>query len=195
MNRLALAATLAAAAALLNGCYESDSMLLDASASRQPVTSYQDWTYNHGDGGKYHARLNPRSDGWYEYDEAPVNDDGTDGTWDHHTVLLNYLEDSQGYQVYVSGTWDEDEHAYIYGLVAFGSDGRWQSITPSCDTMSNNQQALTLDTNAAKSAGAQLKEGDMSDVCAFTSRDSLMAAMRTIADDPGFSSRVAAATK
>lgn len=193
MNRVVHAAALAAAV-MLAGCYESDSMLLDASAARQPISTYQDWTYNHSDGRKYHARLNPRSDGWYEYDEAPIGKDGKEGTWDHHTVLLNYLEDTAGLTVYVSGTWDDGEHAYVYGIVAFDSNGRWQSFSPNCDVTATDEQSYKLDTDAAKSAGAQLKSSDI-DVCFFTGAGSLFTAMRTIASDPGFRSRVAEAAK
>lgn len=195
MTRFVHAAVLAGAAVLLAGCYESSSMLLDASQARQPISTYQDWTYNHSDGGTYHARLNPRSDGWYEYDEAPVDKDGKEGKWDHHTVLLNYLENTSGYSVYISGTWDDSEHAYVYSLVAFDSNNRWQSFSPNCDVTAGSDRDYKLDTESAKSAGAELKTTDVEDVCLFTTADSLFQAMRTVANDPGFANRVAEAAK
>lgn len=191
----AVRAAALATAVMLAGCYESNSMLLDASQARQPISTYQDWTYSHSDGGRYHARLNPRSDGWYEYDEASVDKDGKEGKWNHHTVLLNYLENTAGFDVYVSGTWDDDEHAYVYGIVAVEPGGRWQSFSPNCDVTADNEQNYKLDTDAAKSAGAQLKTSDIEDVCEFATAGSLFAAMRTVAGDPGFRNRVDEAAK
>lgn len=191
----ALRAVALAAVVMLAGCYESNSMLLDASQARQPISTYRDWTYSHSDGGKYHARLNPRSDGWYEYDEAPIDKDGKEGKWNHHTVLLNYLEETAGLTVYVSGMWDDSERAYVYGIVAFDPSGRWQSFTPNCDVTAPDEKDYKLDTEAAKSAGAELKPSDVEDVCMFSTADSLFQAMRTIANDSGFRNRVDEAAK
>lgn len=175
---------------LLAGCYESNSMLLDASQSRQPITGHQDWNYGSA-GHRYHARLNPRSDGWYDYEEAQINDNGSEGDWKHHTVLLNYLESASGYDIYVYGTWDESEHAYAYGVVAVGANGFWQSISPSCDPMGADEQWYQPDLNAAKQAGAEVKTiDDAQDVCWFTSQATLFNAMRNVVAQPGFADRV-----
>lgn len=183
------------AALLLAGCYESNGQLLDAGASRQPVTSYQDWTYGGGE-HRYHARLNPRADGWYDYEEAKIDGSGQEGDWKHHTVLLNYLMASNGYDVYVFGTWDDSEHAYFYGVVVVGANGFWQSITPSCDPVGADQDWYQRDLNAAKAAGAEVKSiDDMEDVCMFASRDALFDAMRNVVTTDGFWDRVSAAQK
>lgn len=196
MNRLPLiAVALAAAALLLAGCYESKALLLDASAARQPVAQYDDWKFTTGD-TTYHARLNPRADGWYDYEKALVNDDGSEGEWEHYTVLLNYLENAAGMDVYVTAHWDDEEEAYVYALVAFSPDGFWQSIVPMCDFFAaDDDAALEVDSKAAEAAGAEMYSDEFSDLCIFSTRDSLFSAMRTIARDPGFAQRVADAAK
>jgi hypothetical protein len=183
------------AALLLAGCYESHGQLLDAGQSRQPLTTYQDWTYGSGD-HHYHARLNPRSDGWYDYEEAKLDDSGKEGDWKHHTVLLNYLMASNGYDVYVYSTWDDSEHAYFYGVVVVGTNGFWQSVTPSCDPVGADPDWYQPDLAAARQAGAAVKSvDDMEDVCLFTSRDVLFDAMRNLVNTPGFWRRVNEASK
>ncbi len=178
---------------LLTGCYESPDLLLDAGQARQPITAYQDWNYGSGD-HRYHARLNPRGDGWYNYEEAKLDDSGKEGEWKHHTVLLNYLTAAAGYDIYVFGTWDDTEHAYLYGVVAVGTNGFWQSVTPSCDPMGGDEAWVERDTANAKAAGAVVKSGD-SEICQFSSRDQLFAALRAVANEPGFASRVQEAAK
>jgi hypothetical protein len=193
MKRLMQAALVTALAGFtLTGCYESDHMLLDASQARQPITQYQDWTYSHGD-SKYHDRMNPRSDGWYEYDEAPVNSDGSDGTWEHHNVLLNYLESANGADIYVAGMWDDGEKAYVYGVIVDFPNGRWQSIFPSCDSVMGDEKWEPLDHTAAVNAGAQANENK--GACTFASAEVLFQAMRNLVDEPGFWDRVEEATK
>jgi hypothetical protein len=178
------------AALLLAGCYESNGLLLNASQSRQPITTYQDWNYGSGD-HRYHARLNPRSDGWYDYEEAKIKDDGTEDAWKHHTVLLNYLQNTNGQDVYVFGTWDDGEKAYFYGVVVVGTNGAWQSITPNCDPVNSSEKWYVPDVNAAKQAGAEIKTiDDMEDVCMFTSVGALFNAMRNVVATPGFWDRV-----
>ena len=181
-------------ALLLSGCYESNGLLLDASASRQPIQGYQDWTYGSGD-HRYHARLNPRSDGWYEYEEAKISDDGSEGDWKHHTVLLNDLDSANGADVYVYGTWDDDEKAYFYGVVAVRPGGEWQSITPNCDPLGADDDWYDPDVAAAKAAGASVTSKDDEDVCTFTDRDTLFQAMRNVVANPNFWDRVATARK
>jgi len=120
---------------LVAGCYESNALLLDASQPRQPITTYQDWTYGSGD-KRYHARLNPRGDGWYDYSEAKIGSDGSDGDW------------------------------------------------------------YKPDLDAARNAGATVKTiDDIQDVCQFTSREQLFAAMRNLIAEPGFFDRVSRAGK
>ena len=172
------------AALLLAGCYESNGMLLDASQSRQPITEYQDFTY--GSDTKHHANLNPRSDGWYDYEEATVKDDGSDGTWSHRSVLVNYLESTNGWDVYVFGYWDDTEKAYVYGVLVDQPGGRWQTITPSCDPVMGDEKWVQSDADAAKQAGADLKTSNFEDVCVFTSADALFNAMRNVVATPGF---------
>lgn len=193
MRRIISLVAAVLAAGLLAGCYESQSLLLDASAARQPISSFQDWTYNSGD-TKYHARLTPRSDGWYDFEEAAFKEDGTEGDLRHYTVLLNFLENAAGLDVYTSAHWEDGDKAYLYGLVAFFPDGRWQSIQPNCDYLSSySDEDLDKDLAAAKAAGAELVSDEISDICVFSTRDSLLAAMRTIARDPGFRQRVESA--
>lgn len=193
MNRALQIAAAAAGAALLAGCYESNALLLDVSAARQPITGYDDWNYTSGD-TTYHARLNPRADGWYDYENAKIQDDGTEGEWEHYTVLLNYLENAAGMDVYVSANYDSAEQAYVYGLVAVKPGGSWQYVLPDCDIMAD-EQYWPLDNSAAQSAGAEMQSDEWSDVCSFTTADSLFAAMRTVARDPGFGQRVEDARK
>jgi len=180
---------------LLAGCYESNALLLDAAQSRQPITAYQDWTFGSGD-HKYHARLNPRSDGWYDYEDAKIKDDGSEDTWKHHTVLLNYLTAANGYDVYVFGSWDDGEKAYFYGVVVVGANGYWQSITPNCDPVNSDEAWYSPDLNAAKQAGAEVKTIDeIEDVCLFTSQATLFQAMNNLIAEPGFWGRVEEAKK
>ncbi|MDE2184151.1 MAG: hypothetical protein KGJ78_14120 [Alphaproteobacteria bacterium] len=181
----------AVAALTLGGCYESNGLLLDASAARQPISQYQDWKY--GGDTKYHARLNPRSDGWYDYEEAKIAADGSEGTWEHHTVLLNYLENANGLDLYVYATWEDSEKAYVYGVVAVRSDGWWQSVRPDCDSMSGDPKWVGADANAATQAGGTLKSDDAGDSCQFTNSASLFQAMRNVVAEPGFWDRVQAA--
>lgn len=185
----------ALAALALAGCYESNGQLLDAAQARQPVSTYQDWTYGSGD-HRYHARLNPRSDGWYDYEEAKIKDDGSEADWKHHTVLLNYLESENGKDIYVFGTWDDSEHAYFYGVVVTGPNGYWQSVTPSCDPLSADEAWYQPDLDAAKQAGATVKTiEDTEDVCLFASQATLFQAMRNVVANSGFWGRVDAAAK
>ncbi|MFQ5563801.1 MAG: hypothetical protein ACE5FO_09560 [Parvularculaceae bacterium] len=190
MNRVVSTIIAAFAVIALAGCYESSTLLLDASAARQPISNYDDWTYTR-DGATYHARLNPRSDGWYDYEEAAVQSDGSESEWTHYTVLLNYLESTAGMDVYIFTNWDDVENAYIYGLVAFFPDGRWRSFQPGCDFFAApDENEWEIDVNAAQSAGAELRSDEFSDICYFTTSSSLFAAMRTVAHDPGFRKRM-----
>lgn len=170
---------------LLAACYESQSMLLDTSDSKQPISTYQDWRYKSSSGSRFHARLNPRSDGWYEYSEAMIQNDGSEGTWKHFTVLLNYLQSANGMEIYVFGTKNSGGN-YVYGLVAFMSGGGWQSFTPDCDIMSEFES----DLEAAKQAGASVTSTEDYDACVFTSRTSLLAAMRNVVSQPSFAGRI-----
>lgn len=193
MNRAISLIIAALAAALLAGCYESSALLLDASAARQPIGSYRDWTYNSGD-TRYHAHLTPRSDGWYNFEEAPIKEDGSEGDWEHYTVLLNYLENAGGLEVYISAHWRDGGNAYLYSLVAFLPDGHWQSIEPNCDYLSSySDEELEKDVAAAEAAGAELRSDEYADTCSFTTRESLFAAMRTLVRDAGFRQRVESA--
>jgi len=193
--RILTLCTIMLAALLLAGCYESNGLLLDVSAARQPITTYQDWNYGTGD-HRYHARLNPRSDGWYDYEEAKINDDGSEAAWKHHNVVLNYLTAANGYDVYVYGTWDDGEKAYYYGVVVVGTNGFWQSVTPNCDPVNADEAWYKPDLGAAQAAGATVKTIDgMEDVCLFTSKEQLFQAMNNVIAEPGFWNRVQQATK
>ncbi len=178
---------------LFAGCYESTTLLLDTTDARQPITTYDDWHYTR-DGTTNHARLNPRSDGWYDYETAVVHDDGTEGEWVGYTVLLNYLMTKGGVDVYVTAHWDEDEQAYIYSLVGFERGGAWQSFMPECDEFTGNPYAPG-DVEAATSAGAELYEFEFVFVCLFTTRQSLFDAMRMVVQNQNFSDRLKEAKK
>jgi hypothetical protein len=177
------------AALSLAGCYESKSMLLDASAARQPISAYQDWRYGSGE-SRWHAQLTPRGDGWYNYDEAKIKDDGSEGDWEHYTVLLNYLERVDDNDIYVYGTWDDSLDAYLYGLVVMKPGGGWQSIRPSCDPIEASEQWFESDVAAAREAGAEIVSTDEEDACRFTDRGTLFQAMRNLVDRPRFWDRV-----
>jgi hypothetical protein len=180
-----------AAALLLTGCYESRELLLDTSAARQPIASEKDWTF-----GSVHARLTPKPNGWYDYAESRRNKAGRDGPWQTRKVLLNPLLSAKGFDVFVFATYSSDDAAYLYGLVAVGADGSWQSVTPSCDSASADAKWLAADTKAALAAGARIKAIDeVSNVCHFLKRETLFAAMRGVAANPGFWDRVADARK
>jgi hypothetical protein len=178
---------------LLTGCYESQGQLLDAGQARQPITGYQDWNYGSGD-HRYHAHLNPRADGWYDYEEAKIGDNGSDGEWKHHTVLLNYMTAANGYDIYAFSTWDDAENAYFYGVVVVGANGFWQSITPNCDPIGGEEAWVARDTADAKAAGAEVKDAD-STSCVFTSRGQLFQALNNVVNESGFWTRVNDATK
>jgi hypothetical protein len=163
------------ACVLLAGCYESQSMLLDPSAARQPVASNSDYTDTR-DGQAYHDRLIARSDGWYDFSEAMRNSDGTEGEWETHTVLLNDLGNSNGWALYAYGTWDDTEKAYVYGIVAVGANGVWRSAGPDCS--GDDPPGLA----PAQQAGAQIGQG----ICTFTSASGLLDALRAYTDTAAF---------
>lgn len=193
MNRFLLMAAAMAAAVLLAACYESKTLLLDASAARQPATSYDEWSYTSED-TTYRARLNPRSDGWYDYGRTVIQKDGSEGDWDQYAVLLNFLENFAETAVYVFGYWNDDEQAYVYGLVILEPDGAWRTILPACDYfIADDEKTLAIDVDAAKAAGAEFRLGDIEDVCVFSTADSLFAAMRSIVRHPDFPLRFEAA--
>lgn len=182
---------LAAAMLLLSGCYESRALLLDPAAARQPITSEKDWTF-----GSVHARLTPKPNGWYDYAESRRSKSGSDGAWTTRQVLLNPLLSAKGFDLFVFATYSKDDAAYLYGLVAIGADGAWQSITPSCDSASADAKWLAADTKAALAAGARIKAIDeASNVCHFLKRETLLTAMRAVAAHPGFWDRLADARK
>ncbi|MBU6299149.1 MAG: hypothetical protein KGJ79_18555 [Alphaproteobacteria bacterium] len=164
---------------MLAGCYESKTNLLDPAQARQPIASNDDWRDTRKD-TTYHDRLNVRSDGWYDFSEAKINKDGTEGNWETHTVLLNDLGNSRGWTLYVYTTWDNDEKAYVYGIVAI-SNGVWRSAQPSCDTiMVDNPPELAI----ARQAGATADKD--SGICEFTSTASLLQALQNYANTDEF---------
>ncbi len=82
----------------------------------------------------------------------------------------------------------------MYGVVVVGANGFWQTITPNCDPVNADAKWLKPDIAAAKTAGANLKNiDDIENVCHFTSRAQLFAAMRNVIAAPGFWDRVKAA--
>jgi hypothetical protein len=179
---------IAAALLLLTGCYESSKLLIDPAAARQPITTAKDWTYGSGD-HRVHARLSPRSDGWYDYGEARLDAKGVEGKWKSYRVVLNSFDRAGGYDVFVYGTYNGEDHAYMYGLVVVGSGGFWQTVTPNCDPITGD--APQRDRAAATRAGAKIASlSEVLDVCQFTSRDQLYAALHAVIAEPGFWQRV-----
>lgn len=177
---------LAAVMLLLTGCYESSKLLLDPAAARQPVLAAQDWTYG-GSDHRYHARLTPRSDGWYDYAESRLDAKGVEGRWKTYRVVLNAFDRSS--DIFVYATYNSDDHAYMYGLVVIGTGNSWQTVTPNCDPV--NGDAAQPDRKAATAAGAKIASiSEVVDVCQFTSRDQLFAALRSVIAEPGFWRRV-----
>jgi hypothetical protein len=162
------------ASLLLAGCYKSKGLLLDASAARQPITRYQDWTDESGS-TRYHYRLNPRSDGWYDYEDAMIYSDGTEDKWAHHSVLMNDLGYANGVRLYVYATWDDEADGYVYGIVGFG-DNFWRTVSPDCGADPEHADVENpLARQIALTSGAK---DDGSGECVFTDRDSLLAALR-----------------
>ncbi|GAA0567019.1 hypothetical protein [Rhizomicrobium electricum] len=174
----------------LAGCYESNDLLLDPAAARQPIATGKDWTYGSGD-RRYHARLTAKPDGWYDYAEAHLDAKGTEGPWRTHTVVLNYLTTANGYDVFVYGTYNRNDSAYMYGLIVVGKNGFWQTVMPNCDPANADAKWLDADTDAATGAGAKIKAiDDFERVCHFTTREQLFAALRSVMVRPEFWSRV-----
>ncbi len=185
---------LVAVMVLVSGCYESNELLLDSAAARQPITHNRDWFYDSGN-RHTHARLSLRPDGWYDYSETRVEAGGKEGPWQARAVLLNYLATTSvfavDYDVFVYATYNRNDSAYLYGLVVVGKDGFWQTIMPNCDPANANAKWLQSDTKAAQAAGANIKGIDEVDrVCHFTTREQLYGAMRAVMADPGFWERV-----
>jgi hypothetical protein len=184
---------LAAVLLLVSGCYESSDMLLDPAAARQPVASGKDWTYGNGD-RRYHARLTLKPNGWYAYAEAHLDANGVEGKWRTYAVVLNDLAAADGYDLFVYGTYNKNDSAYMYGIVAVGKDGFWQSVMPNCNPASADAKWFQPDVKAAKAAGANIKALDeFESVCHFTRREQLFAAMRNVIAAPGFWDRIKAA--
>lgn len=182
---------LAAIGLMVSGCYESGEMLLDPQAARQPVTRAQDWKYTNS-AGTFHATLTPRRDGWYDYSEAAVSGDGSEDSPDQHRVLLNFLDRVQGADIYVLGFWNEDEHAFMYGLAVMRPDINWRIVMPNCDRFTNRGDTDEVDLMAAQSASASRPFGQAG--CYFTSAASLKNAMYTLVYDKRFWSRVKTAS-
>lgn len=185
---------LVAVLVLVSGCYESNELLLDSAAARQPITHNRDWTYGSGD-RRHHARLSLRPDGWYDYAEARLNANGSEGPWQARAVLLNFLTSTSAYavdyDVFVYATYNRNDSAYLYGLVVVGKDGFWQTIMPNCDPANANPKWLQSDTKAAQAAGANIKAIDeVERVCLFATREQLLTAMRAVMAEPGFWERV-----
>lgn len=166
------------AAVLLSGCYESNSMLLDTKLAQQPVKHHLDWKYA-ADEDTYHARLVPRPDGWYDYAEAEVNSDGSEGSWERRPVLLNLLRKDKTADVYMLGTWDEQEKAYLYGLVVVKPDGQWRIVMPNCDQFSARGNWSEQDRAAAWSSGSTMQ-------CQFSNAFALRSAMNKLVNGAGF---------
>jgi hypothetical protein len=177
----------------LAGCYESDGLLLDPAAARQPIAGAKDWTYGSG-GWRFHARLTAQPNGWYDYAETRLDENGADGSWRTHTVLLNALTSAGGYDLFVYGTYNRTDSAFMYGIVAVGKDGFWQSVLPNCDPANAEAKWHLADVKAATAAGGNIKAlDDYESVCHFTKREQLFAAMRNVIATPGFWDRIKAA--
>lgn len=181
------AMVLALAGLLLAGCYESNQMLLNPGMAAQPIKTAADWKYQ-SDGDTYHAKLRPRSDGWYEFEEAQVNSDGSEGTPDHHALLLNYLERADTNDVYVFGTWNERESTFMYGIAVIRPDHTWRLLIPNCDSFTARGGWASVDVDAAVKAAAQTPRGQYG--CFFTSDQSLRRAMRNLVETKTFWQRL-----
>ncbi len=188
-------AVLVLSALLLSGCYESNSLLLDTSQARQPLTAAKDWTTSNAE-GKVHASATPRSDGWYDYTEANVSPKGKEGAKRRHAVLLNFLTNANGKDIFVYGTKHTSGAGYFYGVVVLSPDNTWKTVTPSCDPVRADQTWYKPDIAAAKKAGASVKSAvEKADACVFTSREALFQAMRNVVASTGFWDRVASAQR
>ena len=167
-----------AAGLLLAGCYESQTNLLNPAAARQPIASNSGWTDTRSD-STYHNRLSIRSDGWYDFSEAEIGQDGKEGDWETHTVLLNDLGSRNGWALYAFASWDTSEKAYVYGIVGVGN-GTWRSAQPSCDTTADSPPEVGI----AVQAGA--RHDNDKGICVFSDSASLLTALRNYSETDGF---------
>ncbi len=178
---------LVAAGFLLAGCYESRVMLLDPAAARQPVKTAMDWKYTN-DAGTFHARLTPRRDGRYDYQESEVDQDGSEGDPERHVALLNFLDRVSGADIYIVGMWNGNDHAYMYGLAVVRPDINWRVVFPNCDFFTSRGGWQEADLMAAQKAFARRPNGEAG--CFFTSTASLKNAMTYVVNTPGFWTRL-----
>lgn len=156
---------------LLAGCYESQQLLLDQSAWRQPLATGEYFF----DGDTASNRLTVRADGWYD------NEQTVDGDIVRHVVLLNELDIVEGRQIYAWAARQDNGQAFYYGLAAVSADGsRHDSMSASCTT------------DAAKAVAVQWGASESGGTCTFHGSDSVLGALRAIAHSPDYVSRLIA---
>src|SRR5262249_22726546 len=114
IHRLVL---LAICGGLLSGCYESQDLLLDRDAARQPLAAGEHRLIGE-DGTVTQLRFSLQPDGWYEVQEITA-----DGAEDAHKILVNDLDKDAKHTAYAYATYDGHESAYVYGVLAVGADG------------------------------------------------------------------------
>jgi hypothetical protein len=158
---------LVVAGLLLAGCYESQDLLLDPGAARQPFAAGARSLIE--DDKTTRFVLTPRSDGWYDVQAV---EDGSPGA--AHKVLLNDLSKDSGRTLYAYATYDSDEGAYVYGILSVDADGRVMKKDADC-----HREA---DEKIAEQMGGAKK---LVDSCQFYRNDKgLLAALQALAKNP-----------
>ena len=158
-------AALAVVAGLaLAGCYISSGLLLDPGAALQPIPGGD---YVSSDGSV--RRLTASPDGWYA---QRMRQPG--GAWGPSGRLLaNRLGRVAGRDVYVVAQYGRDIPGYVYAVVAVQGGG-FALAAPDCSKPADIAIARTW-------GGRSETLKDLDKICSFSSRRSLMGALREFA--------------
>ena len=152
---------------VLSGCYESQDLLLDSAAARQPIRA-GDHTLTDEDGKVTMLRLSPRPDGWYDVQQIDAKGDA-----DAHKVLFNELDRNPQRALFAYATYDGKESAYVYGVLAVTPDGQVRRKSSDCHRKA--------DIKIAASNAAEVH----TDTCQFYRNDkALLAALKALAQNP-----------
>jgi hypothetical protein len=169
-SRLSLLALLVA---LLSGCYESKSDLLDPAAAVQPMPLIE-WNDSHGN----RNTLTLRPNGRYDYENKKINPGPDDEAGGGNMVLLNPLAIIAGHSVFVGSTHDLLAGAYVYGaLIASKGPNNsivWSEIQPDCD------DATFKSIASHQGPAVKIATSDDHTTCEFADRAALLAALTEV---------------
>jgi hypothetical protein len=183
MKRIMRAVFVSLACTAAAGCYESQTQLLDIKAARQPAAANDGLDTRQSI--TYHEKLIALADGQYDFEQATRDDNsGRDGAWTRHTVLVNELGTVRGHNLFVYGTWDAGENAFVYGILVPQSDNSWKAVAPDCARNALGD-FVAREYVVAMRRGAKIIDRS-NGVCEFASRDLLMAALRDFANTDEF---------